>query len=120
MLSESEIDALRPAISQEPEGSPAKQLLAHLDEVRAAKKVADRRGALDICKKRGHSDEEAELLVAAWEAGESCETEQVKCHVCDGWGRSQMPGCMGNQSDTCYNCRGDGRAWRFKLPTRPV
>jgi hypothetical protein len=116
MLTKAQIDALRPAILAEPEGSPARVLLEHIDEVRANETARSRREALAICKRQGRSDEEAERIVTAWEAGQPTAMETVKCWVCEGWGVVQTPGCLGSNSGECPQCHGSQSAIRFKLP----
>jgi hypothetical protein len=116
MLTKEEIDELRPAILAEPEGSPARLLLEHIDEVRANQTARSRSEALDICRRQGRSAEEAEKIVAAFEAGQTVPMETVKCWVCEGWGFVQTPGCMGSNSGECPQCHGSQRSTRFKVP----
>lgn len=118
MISEEELNQLRPLVQETPEGSPARILLEAWDEFFEEKRINDRKRAFDLVKERGHSDEEAAKLVAAWEAGESCETVHVKCTDCF-LGRVELPGCMGSQNDTCPRCHGTGQTWKFKVPGTP-
>lgn len=116
MITKEELDQIRPLVESSPEGSPARILLSALDEILETKKAASRQAALDACFRRGHTPEEAEKIVASMEAGKPCETEEVRCWNCDGWGHVQLPGCIGSQSGDCPICHGRGRAWRFKIP----
>lgn len=116
MITDARLEELRTLVEAEPEGSLAKILLAVIDEIKAEEKKERRRAALASLKRRGHTDEESELLISNWEAGKPIETEEVECWLCEGYGQVLIPGCSGSGLETCQTCNGDGRTWRYKTP----
>jgi len=110
------LDELRPLVDQTPEGHVARLLLAIIDEEIAEWQAHSRKKTLALIRQQGRTDDEAEQIVAAYEAGAPIEMEEVKCWVCEGWGFVQKPGCMGSDSGDCPQCHGHQRASRFKMP----
>lgn len=111
-IDKEKVDALREAINQLPEGSPSRQLLAMVDEGLQEFAEDRKRTVLHILQQQLWTEEEAQRIAVAWEAGAPVETERVRCWSCGGWGDIPHP----SGSITCETCHGQGKAFRFKMP----
>lgn len=116
MFPKAKLDELRPIVAGTPEGSPARVLLAMIDEALATIEARDRRNLVDTVRRQGRTPAEAEALITAYEGGGKIEMETVKCWTCEGWGFVQEPGCMGSSNGRCPTCHGHQQAARFKMP----
>ena len=114
-LTRDQIEALRPLVENEPEGSPARHLLAHVDEVEAERRAREREHNVVFLKRDGHSDEAIERIFAAVEGCRKLEDETVDCPTCKGGGHA--PGSFLEKCDRCY---GNGKIVRIKAPEEPA
>lgn len=114
-LTRDQIEALRPLVENEPEGSPARHLLAHVDEVEAERRAREREHNVVFLKRDGHSDEAIERIFAAVERGMKLEDETVTCPSCKGGGHAE-----GSFLKRCPQCYGQTKIIRIKAPDEPA
>jgi hypothetical protein len=111
MITADQINELRPLVEAEPEGSPARILLAAWDEMFAKDREDLRNNAITMLKSYGHEDDEIAILLARHDAKLPLPAmERVKCLACEGWGW---------ESDTesdCRRCHGDTKMYKFIVP----
>lgn len=121
MLTQDEIEAIRTQVADEPEASPARQLLAHLDAVmEAAKKRSLSETKKFLVQDERLTEAEAEAVLAGIEQGWGVQYGEGPCRVCKGRGRVTVPQCMGVKTERCSRCYGKGRMSHIIAPTAPT
>ncbi len=119
-MTNDKLEEIRAAIANEPEDSPARQLLAEIDrrdvENRAARRAGFQRSLQDHW---GLSEPEALAYMAHADKnpGYTFEYERGACRKCDGDGRVMTSsGCFGGNYGECPTCHGSGVATRVHVP----
>ena len=117
-MDEAALNALREKVAQEPEGSPARLLLAELDRVHAAaKRQAEASLRSSLMMYHFLSPDEAARVASGIS---DFEMERGACRACKGSGRKTEPGCMGARHSKCQHCHGRGVCTRIKVPDATV
>jgi hypothetical protein len=118
-VDQTELDALREKVAQEPEGSPARLLLAELDRLKAeASRASETYFLHELQTRHFLTPEEAKKVSESVTQGTPSEFERGRCRACDGTGRKQSSGCFGPRlGERCPKCRGHGFAMQIKIPT---
>ncbi len=118
MLTVAELDVIRAEIASEPETSPAKRLLAHIDQDLAeAKYESMERFVTQLSQDEGFTRAEAYRLYHYMDAGNPIEMDdKTPCPSCNGTGRGTESGCMGERSTglKCKKCHGNRVITTFK------
>lgn len=112
-LTDDQIEAIRQEVAQEPETSPARRLLAHLDAVDAEEWETGRKRIIDkLVNEDGFTPAEAERTIAAYFGG-GVQPEfdyEAPCPACDGTRRGHGPGLF----PKCSRCNGSGAIITYK------
>ena len=117
-MTKAELDAIREKIAGEPEGSPARILLAEVDRlIDSANQRAHAEMRQRLMKHDHLTEEEAEKVIGIFMTGNMPEMVMGTCRACDGHGRTSTSGCFGPRlGDRCPKCRGRGQSMQYKIP----
>lgn len=115
MLNDSELEDVRRRVEGEPEGSPARVLLAEVDRLRAEKAGKIRKEFVQYAMRdHGLTEEEADRLHLFVLRGGKISMEDGPCGCAHG--TVVTPGCLGGKLEKCRKCNGRGRRSRIKVP----
>jgi hypothetical protein len=118
-LSKAEWTELRAKIALEPEGSPARIVLAEYDHVWGAWRDERAQAAIAFFRSNDHlTTEEATRLVDYYEDN-PLRMENGPCRACQGVGRVPHNGCIGGVLERCTVCNGKKKGLRVQLPWDP-